>query len=210
MNPNAAASGSALRPASVVVGLRTRHRPAGSDSCRARSPCHHIEDADRPAAGQVQLVRVADSAMAPRTAREDRRQRLVEARARQRRGPTPASPDDGGGSSPVGQAIRSGPFGPYTLQAATAVVHAEAGGASATGWVQTTLARGERCDYYFAYIARADVCRRLVGRWKQPQRPNGFWRWCARNLSAGYTSVGSRSVAGNGPQPTGCRHLPPD
>lgn len=100
----------------------------------------------------------------------------------------------------VERALGSRSFGPYTLQAAIAALHAEAPTADATDWVQIAglydvllraspspvvelnraiaiamrdgpaaglvpieaiLARGDLEDYYLAYAARADLCRRL-------------------------------------------------
>ena len=105
----------------------------------------------------------------------------------------------------VKRALSSRRFGPYTLQAAIAAVHAEARTAAATDWAQivglydvlaranpspvvelnravaiamrdgpsaglelidSIMGRGDLVDYYLAYSARADLCRRL-GRWAQ-------------------------------------------
>lgn len=104
------------------------------------------------------------------------------------------------GSSLVTRSLSSRGFGPYTLQAAIAAVHAEAATPAATDWseivglydllqrinpspvidlnravaiamrdgpeagltlIDAILARGELTDYYLAYSARADLCRRL-------------------------------------------------
>ncbi|MGB7728369.1 MAG: RNA polymerase sigma factor [Candidatus Acidiferrum sp.] len=100
----------------------------------------------------------------------------------------------------VERALSSRRFGPYTLQAAIAAVHAEARTAGATDWAQivglydvleranpspvvelnravaiamrdgpsaglelidSIMQRGDLVDYYLAYSARADLCRRL-------------------------------------------------
>jgi len=98
------------------------------------------------------------------------------------------------------QALASRRFGPYTLQAAIAAVHAEAATSESTDWAQIVglydvllrihpspvielnravavamrdgparglalidaiLKRGDLKDYYLAYAARADLCRRM-------------------------------------------------
>jgi RNA polymerase sigma-70 factor (ECF subfamily) len=94
------------------------------------------------------------------------------------------------GVSLVERALSSRRFGPYTLQAAIAAVHAEAADAGSTDWAQIVglydlelnravavamrdgpeaglalvdaiLAQGELDDYRLAHAARADLCRRL-------------------------------------------------
>jgi RNA polymerase sigma-70 factor, ECF subfamily len=104
------------------------------------------------------------------------------------------------GSALVQRALASRRFGPYTLQAAIAAVHAEAPAAADTDWgqivglyevllriepspvvelnraaavamrdgpaaglalVDAILGRGDLAQYYLAYSARADLCRRL-------------------------------------------------
>jgi len=104
------------------------------------------------------------------------------------------------GAALVKKALKSRRFGPYTLQAAIAAVHAEAESAAATDWrqivalynllvriqpspvvhlnravaiamcdgpqaglteIDALLEHGELPNYYLAYAARADMCRRL-------------------------------------------------
>jgi len=89
------------------------------------------------------------------------------------------------GCQRVERAIASRRFGPYTLQAAIAAIHAEAPNAASTDWeeivelnraiaiaerdgpspglalVDRLLVRGELADYRLAHAARADLCRRL-------------------------------------------------
>lgn len=69
----------------------------------------------------------------------------------------------GEGLALVKQALASHRFGPYTLQAAIAAVHAEGAGVAGTDWprIVALLVRGELADYHLAHAARADMCRRL-------------------------------------------------
>lgn len=71
----------------------------------------------------------------------------------------------------VERALRARGFGPYTLQAAIAAVHAEAADAAAVAMrdgpqaglalIDAILERGDLEDYPLAHSARADLCRRL-------------------------------------------------
>jgi len=88
------------------------------------------------------------------------------------------------GSALVERALRSRRFGPYTLQAAIAAVHAEAASAEATDWAQIVglydvLARAEWCRRAGRIAdARASYERALRLTTQEPER-----RFLARRLA---------------------------
>jgi RNA polymerase sigma-70 factor (ECF subfamily) len=69
----------------------------------------------------------------------------------------------------VEKALQTRGFGPYSVQAAVAAVHAEASSAAAmrdgpaAGWalLERINKEGERNDYQWLYAAQADLYRRL-------------------------------------------------